>query len=748
MLLPASHKYDPSGARTSSHLLCNFSLIAATPARSGRGAGAQGEPIETVESVTTPLHAHAGELLLRRYRLRERLGSGGFGEVWAAKDELLGRMVALKRIPGGEPERATREAQAAARLSHASIVALYEACSEDGVSYLITELVDGQTLAQLIAKDALADEEILRISLALCDALQHAHDRGVVHRDVKPHNILVPSDRSDPAVAKLTDFGGARLDGEQPLTATGDVLGTLAYMAPEQSEARAAGPAADLYSLALVTYEALTGENPVRAASAAATVRRIGTQLPALMRLRPDLPPGLCEAIDRALHRSPERRGTLTQLAEAVREALHQMTVSLRDARPGHGGATLRPSGAQVDARGGRGGRQSALTDAGTALTQSEPALTQSETALTQSQTALTQSETALTQSETALTHAETESTAPTAPTAPSARTARTRLRTLAEAPRPAIGSDLQDDSAQREVEAEGEPSVSRTRPSAPSGRPGRPSSGILPIPRALWLLALLAAIAWAFASSRPGLSVILLAGALPLLLIMPSRAGPSWLVVPALAPALGLSGLALAYPAFAALQRSPYRRFALGALGFYWVCLTQLATRTALAGAILLSGQLSVEGSAHRGLAGSHSLPSGSHAPPHFAPPPPRFLHSVSASAHALLPLISVALLGAAAVWGLCALIGPPLLSRCSLPAAAALSACWSVLVMLGPHVVTSALGPFAPALQLTSHAAQAVGLLSAPAILGAILAALVVLISRALVLRSRADQAACAAR
>ena len=717
MLLPASHKYDPSGARTSSHLLCNFSLIAATPARSGRGAGAQGEPIETVESVTTPLHAHAGELLLRRYRLRERLGSGGFGEVWAAKDELLGRMVALKRIPGGEPERATREAQAAARLSHASIVALYEACSEDGVSYLITELVDGQTLAQLIAKDALADEEILRISLALCDALQHAHDRGVVHRDVKPHNILVPSDRSDPAVAKLTDFGGARLDGEQPLTATGDVLGTLAYMAPEQSEARAAGPAADLYSLALVTYEALTGENPVRAASAAATVRRIGTQLPALMRLRPDLPPGLCEAIDRALHRSPERRGTLTQLAEAVREALHQMTVSLRDARPGHGGATLRPSGAQVDARGGRGGRQSALTDAGTALTQSE----------------------------TALTHAETESTAPTAP---SARTARTRLRTLAEAPRPAIGSDLQDDSAQREVEAEGEPSVSRTRPSAPSGRPGRPSSGILPIPRALWLLALLAAIAWAFASSRPGLSVILLAGALPLLLIMPSRAGPSWLVVPALAPALGLSGLALAYPAFAALQRSPYRRFALGALGFYWVCLTQLATRTALAGAILLSGQLSVEGSAHRGLAGSHSLPSGSHAPPHFAPPPPRFLHSVSASAHALLPLISVALLGAAAVWGLCALIGPPLLSRCSLPAAAALSACWSVLVMLGPHVVTSALGPFAPALQLTSHAAQAVGLLSAPAILGAILAALVVLISRALVLRSRADQAACAAR
>ena len=245
------------------------------------------------------------ELVLERYRLLERLGAGGFGVVWRARDELLHREVAVKRISlgaGGGPidsERASREALASARLAHPAIVALYEACPHEGAFYLISELVDGDTLARLIEQDELEDEQILEIGAALASALAHAHARGVIHRDIKPQNVLVPASSAElaaqtpqnlVAAAKLADFGGASLVGEDALTRTGDVLGTLAYMAPEQSEGREVGVEADLYSLALVLYEALCGVNPVRGATPAATVRRIGRPLPALARARRDLP--------------------------------------------------------------------------------------------------------------------------------------------------------------------------------------------------------------------------------------------------------------------------------------------------------------------------------------------------------------------------------------------------------------------------------------------------------------------------
>ncbi|MHB1537634.1 MAG: serine/threonine-protein kinase, partial [Solirubrobacteraceae bacterium] len=274
------------------------------------------------------LHASglgAGRRLLGRYRLVERLGSGGFGEVWRAHDELLNREVALKRILGGDGERAAREAKAAARLNDPAIVALYEVAYEDGVCHLISELVHGATLAELLAQDALDDADALEIGIALCDALAHAHARGVIHRDVKPQNVLVPGERPARApAAKLTDFGGALLDGEQALTRTGDVLGTIAYMAPEQSEGQEAGPAADLYSLALVLYEALCGENPVRGATPAATVRRIGSRLPSLRRVRRDLPRALVAAIDRALLPAPRARGEVADLARTLADALEQ----------------------------------------------------------------------------------------------------------------------------------------------------------------------------------------------------------------------------------------------------------------------------------------------------------------------------------------------------------------------------------------------------------------------------------------
>jgi hypothetical protein len=284
---------------------------------------------ETERAPTAPAPARARiaeTRVLERYRLLERLGAGGFGVVWRAHDELLGRDVALKRIwlgPDGDSERATREALATARLRHPAIVALYEACSHDGAFYLISELVEGDTLARLIAGDELTDERAIEIGLALVSALSHAHARGVIHRDIKPHNVLVPRNRAHRGEsAKLTDFGGASLAGEDALTRTGNVIGTLAYMAPEQSEGADAGEEADLYSLALVLYEALCGVNPVRGPTPAATVRRIGRQLEPLARRRRDLPRELCLGLDGALAPAARDRGTLEDLGLALEEAL------------------------------------------------------------------------------------------------------------------------------------------------------------------------------------------------------------------------------------------------------------------------------------------------------------------------------------------------------------------------------------------------------------------------------------------
>ena len=279
----------------------------------------------------------AGELVLGRYRLGERLGAGGFGVVWRAHDELLHRDVAVKRIhigPDCDSERATREALAAARLAHPAIVALYEACVVEDACYLISELVDGETLAQLIAAGDAGDEQVLEIGLALAAALQHAHARGVIHRDIKPQNVLIPADSAggDGEAAKLTDFGGASIAGEEALTRTGDVLGTLAYMAPEQCDGAEAGEEADLYALALVLYEALSGTNPVRGPTPAATARRIGSRLEPLRRVRREVPRGLADALDDALRPEPQERGTLAELTEALQHALAGLPDSHRRA--------------------------------------------------------------------------------------------------------------------------------------------------------------------------------------------------------------------------------------------------------------------------------------------------------------------------------------------------------------------------------------------------------------------------------
>ena len=260
-------------------------------------------------------------MVLDRYRLRRRLGTGGFATVWHAHDERLDREVAIKILPRERVAegRFEREARVAARLAHPGIVTLYEAAVDDEGAYLVSELVHGATLDRLLQTGRLSDRDIVQIGLALCDALAHAHAQGVIHRDVKPSNVLIPERPTTPAqLARLTDFGVARvLDGDS-LTRTGDVIGTAAYMAPEQAEGLVAGAPADLFSLALVLYEALTGVNPVRTGIATGGRRRLGTHLPPLRRQRRELPRELGQAIDLALRPRPRERGGIEELRAAL----------------------------------------------------------------------------------------------------------------------------------------------------------------------------------------------------------------------------------------------------------------------------------------------------------------------------------------------------------------------------------------------------------------------------------------------
>jgi eukaryotic-like serine/threonine-protein kinase len=272
-----------------------------------------------------------GSLVLNRFLIERRIGSGGFGTVYEAWDGRLERSVAVKAIEevgARNSRRVLREAQAAARLNHPGIVTLYEIGEEDGNALLVTELVEGATLAELSREGALSDREIGEIAADLCEALDHAHCRSVIHRDIKPQNVLV-TDEGEPR-AKLMDFGVARLADGASLTAPGDVVGTLAYMAPEQAEGREAGPAADVYALALMLYECWSGENPNRRATPAATARAIGARFRPLRRLRPDLPRELVDTVDACLQRRPERRPGLEQLGEAIEGSLDR----LADERP------------------------------------------------------------------------------------------------------------------------------------------------------------------------------------------------------------------------------------------------------------------------------------------------------------------------------------------------------------------------------------------------------------------------------
>lgn len=207
----------------------------------------------------------AGLLLGGRYRLERPLGRGGMASVWRARDECLARDVAVKvfdRAAALEDDftaRHSMEVRLLARLCHRGVVAIYDAQRvDDAVAYLVMELVDGQTLRQLVAGGPLPGTTVRSIGTQLADALAYVHGCGIVHRDVKPANVLVADDDGE-FVAKLTDFGVARmLDGHR-MTVEGTTVGTANYLSPEQTKGADVGPPSDIYSLGLVLLEALTG---------------------------------------------------------------------------------------------------------------------------------------------------------------------------------------------------------------------------------------------------------------------------------------------------------------------------------------------------------------------------------------------------------------------------------------------------------------------------------------------------------
>jgi eukaryotic-like serine/threonine-protein kinase len=268
-------------------------------------------------------------LLGNRYRLGERIAAGGMGAVYRAVDETLGRQVAVKvlrRELADDPtflERFRREARAAAGLSHPGVAGVYDYGELGGQPFIVMELVEGDTLAErLVARGRLPWREAFAIGEQVAAALAAAHAHGLVHRDVKPANILLGRDGR----AKVTDFGIAQAAQTVTLTRTGMVLGSANYVAPEQAKGGHVGPAADLYSLGCVLFEAVSGETPYRGGNAVAiATQHVSAPVPEPREQLPDLPPEAAALITRALQKHPAGRfPSGAAMAAALAAARHE----------------------------------------------------------------------------------------------------------------------------------------------------------------------------------------------------------------------------------------------------------------------------------------------------------------------------------------------------------------------------------------------------------------------------------------
>jgi len=250
-----------------------------------------------------------GSLLDGRYRVIRHLGSGGMASVLLCEDERLAREVAVKRLHADSPvdveQRFTREAKLGASLNHPNLVSVFDTATDDEGVLIVMEYVEGDPLSKLLRRGPLRPEEVASMVRDLGDALDHAHSQGVVHRDVKPANVLIRGD----GVTKLADLGIATASDHTSITRSGTVLGTAAYMAPEQLDGRGAGPPADVYALAAISFEALSGKRPREGRTPIEIAHKIATEgAPDLREAWPNAPAAAAKALKRGMAFDPEDR--------------------------------------------------------------------------------------------------------------------------------------------------------------------------------------------------------------------------------------------------------------------------------------------------------------------------------------------------------------------------------------------------------------------------------------------------------
>jgi beta-lactam-binding protein with PASTA domain len=278
------------------------------------------------------MHTIARDTLIDgRYRAEKPLGAGGMAEVWCAEDEVLGRRVAVKLMGGRfaeDPEfheRFRREAQAAAGLTHPNIVAIFDRSEWDGTPYIAMELVDGKTLKELVTeRGPLPPDVAIGLTEQVLQALGYAHRRGIVHRDIKPQNVIVDRDGR----AKVADFGIARAGDTSQMTQTGAIVGTMQYLSPEQAEGFPVDRRADLYSAGVVLYELMTGQVPFDGeAPIAIAIKHINERPVPPGQLEPGIPPAVEAVVMRALEKDPARRfQSAEEFIAALERARHAPT--------------------------------------------------------------------------------------------------------------------------------------------------------------------------------------------------------------------------------------------------------------------------------------------------------------------------------------------------------------------------------------------------------------------------------------
>src|SRR6478609_5043533 len=274
-----------------------------------------------------PSSAMIGTVLSGRYRLEAKLGSGGMSTVYLARDTTLDRQVAVKVMhremseQEDQLERFRQEARAVAKISHPNVVSVIDAAEDSGHPYIVFEYVEGETLKQRVSRvGALDIQEALAYAIEIARGLSIAHGRNMVHRDIKPQNVLI----DDEGRAKLTDFGISRQLEQAGMTATGRVLGTTDYVAPEQAMGHGVDPRSDIYSLGVVLYEMLIGQVPFHADSqVGVAMKHVNEELPDVQQRRPEISAAAALVVERATAKDPAQR------YQAVGEMIDDLATAL-----------------------------------------------------------------------------------------------------------------------------------------------------------------------------------------------------------------------------------------------------------------------------------------------------------------------------------------------------------------------------------------------------------------------------------